>query len=78
MVWAVAKGSFKNKLDFGSGGIIDQCVHPLLIMPLLVIGGLFLCFEGAEKILEKLFSSALINMTRRKRGYEYWRIHRGI
>ena len=55
VVWAVAKGSFKNKLILVPSALLISAFIPWLIMPLLLIGGLFLCFEGAEKILEKLF-----------------------
>ncbi|EHR0801398.1 DUF808 domain-containing protein [Vibrio parahaemolyticus] len=55
VVWAVAKGSFKNKLILVPSALLISVIIPWLIMPLLLIGGLFLCFEGAEKVLEKLF-----------------------
>ncbi|PFG57861.1 hypothetical protein ATG66_0360 [Vibrio sp. ES.051] len=55
VVWAVAKGSFKNKLILVPSALLISAIVPWLIMPLLLIGGLFLCFEGAEKVLEKLF-----------------------
>ncbi|HHC7403791.1 TPA: DUF808 domain-containing protein [Vibrio parahaemolyticus] len=55
VVWAVAKGSFKNKLILVPSALLIGAIIPWLIMPLLLIGGLFLCFEGAEKVLEKLF-----------------------
>lgn len=55
VVWAVAKGSFKNKLILVPSALLISAFIPWLIMPLLLMGGLFLCFEGAEKILEKLF-----------------------
>lgn len=58
VVWAVAKGSFKNKLILVPAALLISAFIPWLIMPLLVIGGLFLCFEGAEKILEKFFPHA--------------------
>ncbi|WP_407833317.1 DUF808 domain-containing protein [Vibrio rotiferianus] len=58
VVWAVAKGSFKNKLILVPSALLISVFIPWLIMPLLLIGGLFLCFEGAEKILEKLFPHA--------------------
>lgn len=53
VVWAVAKGSFRNKLILVPAALIISSIVPWLIMPLLLLGGLFLCFEGAEKILEK-------------------------
>ncbi|MBY7902903.1 DUF808 domain-containing protein [Vibrio fluvialis] len=55
VVWAVAKGSFRNKLILVPAALIISSIAPWLIMPLLLLGGLFLCFEGAEKVLEKLF-----------------------
>ena len=58
VVWAVAKGSFKNKLILVPAALLISAFIPWLIMPLLLIGGLFLCFEGAEKILEKFFPHA--------------------
>lgn len=55
VVWAVAKGSFKNKLILVPSALLISAIIPWFIMPLLLIGGLFLCFEGAEKVLEKVF-----------------------
>ncbi len=55
VVWAVAKGSFKNKLILVPAAILASFFMPWIVMPMLLIGGLFLCFEGAEKVLEKLF-----------------------
>ncbi|MDF2155161.1 DUF808 domain-containing protein [Vibrio sp. CAU 1672] len=55
VVWAVAKGSFRNKLILVPSALLISAIVPWLIMPLLLLGGLFLCFEGAEKVLEKLF-----------------------
>ncbi|EKO3481758.1 DUF808 domain-containing protein [Vibrio fluvialis] len=57
VVWAVAKGSFRNKFILVPAALIISSIAPWLIMPLLLLGGLFLCFEGAEKVLEKLFHS---------------------
>lgn len=53
VVWAVAKGSFINKLILVPVALIISDVAAWLITPLLMIGGLFLCFEGAEKIVHK-------------------------
>ncbi len=50
VVWEVAKGSFKNKLILVPAALILSAFLPMLITPLLIFGGLFLCFEGAEKI----------------------------
>lgn len=51
VVWAVAKGSFKNKLILVPAAMLISLFVPWLITPLLVCGGLYLCFEGAEKVL---------------------------
>jgi predicted DNA repair protein MutK len=55
VVWAVAKGSLVNKAILVPAALGISAVAPWLITPLLVIGGAFLCFEGAEKIWHKLF-----------------------
>lgn len=57
VVWAVAKGSFINKLFLVPAALAISVFLPWLIIPLLIIGGLFLCFEGAEKILESMDKS---------------------
>ncbi len=57
VVWAVAKGSFLNKLILVPLALLISAVYPPLITVLMVIGGLFLCYEGAEKVTEKLRSS---------------------
>ncbi|WP_375748792.1 DUF808 domain-containing protein [Vibrio sp. HN007] len=55
VVWAVAKGSFLNKCILVPAALLISTIAPWLITPLLMLGGLYLCFEGAEKVLEKLF-----------------------
>ena len=54
VVWSVAKGSFVNKLILVPLALLISWLAPVLINPLLVIGGLFLCYEGVEKILHTL------------------------
>lgn len=54
VVWAVAKGSFVNKLILVPAALLISLVAPWLITPLLMIGGLFLCYEGVEKVLHSL------------------------
>ncbi|RMW98520.1 DUF808 domain-containing protein [Allofranklinella schreckenbergeri] len=53
VVWAVAKGSFINKAILVPLALLISAFAPKLVTPLLMIGGAFLCFEGAEKILHK-------------------------
>lgn len=51
IVWRVAKGSFVNKLILVPAALLISWFMPALINPLLVIGGVFLCYEGVEKVL---------------------------
>jgi uncharacterized protein len=54
VVWAVAKGSFINKLILVPAALAISAFFPVAIMPLMMIGGLFLCYEGFEKVAHRL------------------------
>ena len=54
VVWAVCKGSFINKVILVPGALLLSAIAPWSITPLLMAGGLFLCFEGFEKVAHKL------------------------
>lgn len=54
VVWAVARGSFINKLILVPAALLISAFIPWLILPLLMLGGAFLCYEGFEKIWHKL------------------------
>lgn len=55
IIWKITKGSLKNKLLFLlPGALLLSEFLPSAIIWLLMIGGAFLCYEGAEKVLEKL------------------------
>ena len=54
VVWAVAKGSMRNKAILVPAALAISAIAPWAITPLLMLGGLFLCFEGAEKVLHAL------------------------
>lgn len=54
VVWGVAKGSFVNKLILVPLALLISVIAPWLINPLLMVGGLFLCYEGVEKVLHSL------------------------
>lgn len=58
VVWAVAKGSLRNKLILVPAALLISAVAPWAITPLLMLGGAFLCFEGFEKIAHKWLSNA--------------------
>ena len=53
VVWAVAKGSFRNKCILVPAALLISAFANWLILPLLMLGGLFLCFEGCEKLAHK-------------------------
>jgi predicted DNA repair protein MutK len=57
VVWAVAKGSMWNKAILVPAALLISAFAPWLIIPLLMIGGAFLCFEGAEKLAHKFLHS---------------------
>jgi predicted DNA repair protein MutK len=53
VVWAVAKGSLINKAILVPAALLISAFADWAILPLLMIGGAFLCFEGFEKIAHK-------------------------
>lgn len=57
VVWAVARGSVKNKLILVPSALLLSYLLPWLITPLLILGGTFLCYEGFEKIVHKITAS---------------------
>lgn len=57
VVWAVAKGSAINKIILVPLALVISGLANWLVTPLLMLGGLFLCFEGVEKLFHK-FSHA--------------------
>ncbi|KAB2907286.1 MAG: DUF808 domain-containing protein [Kofleriaceae bacterium] len=57
VVWAVAKGSAVNKLILVPVAVLISALAPWAVIPLLMIGGAFLCFEGFEKIAHRLLHS---------------------
>ena len=59
IIWRIAKGSLKNKLLFILPvALLLSTFLPWSITPILMIGGAYLCFEGAEKVIEKLRDAA--------------------
>ena len=55
VVWAVAKGSFLNKAIIVPVALALSAFLPIAITILLLLGGLYLCFEGFEKVYHVLF-----------------------
>jgi predicted DNA repair protein MutK len=58
VVWAVAKGSLVNKAILVPAALLISALAPWAVIPLLMAGGLFLCFEGAEKLVHRLLHRA--------------------
>ncbi|RJF96930.1 DUF808 domain-containing protein [Noviherbaspirillum cavernae] len=54
VVWAVAKGSTKNKVILVPAALAISAFAPWAVTPLLMVGGVFLCYEGVEKVAHKL------------------------
>ncbi|MBE7368527.1 DUF808 domain-containing protein [Ramlibacter pallidus] len=57
VVWAVAKGSMVNKAILVPAALAISAIAPWAVTPLLMVGGAFLCFEGAEKLAHKFLHS---------------------
>jgi predicted DNA repair protein MutK len=59
IIWRIALGSVKNKLVILLPGLMAlNSLLPAAITPLLMLGGAYLCFEGAEKVFHLLFPHA--------------------
>jgi len=55
IIWKITKGSLRNKLLIILPiALLLNAVAPWALVPILMLGGTFLCFEGAEKIADKL------------------------
>lgn len=57
VVWAVAKGSLRNKLILVPLALAISALLPWAVVPLLMLGGAFLCFEGFEKLAHRFLHS---------------------
>jgi predicted DNA repair protein MutK len=54
VIWAVARGSFVNKAVLVPAALVISAFAPVLVTPLLMVGGTYLCFEGFEKVSHRL------------------------
>ncbi|MFN5009687.1 MAG: DUF808 domain-containing protein [Gammaproteobacteria bacterium] len=57
VVWAVAKGSLVNKVILVPAALLVSQFAPWAVTPLMVLGGLFLCYEGFEKVAHRSLHS---------------------
>lgn len=58
VVWAVAQGSLVNKVILVPAALLISQFAPWAVTPLMVLGGLFLCYEGFEKVAHRFLHSA--------------------
>ena len=64
IIWRIAKGSFFNKLVIILPvALLLSLFLPSAVTPLLMLGGAYLCFEGAEKVWEKIVPHETENLT---------------
>lgn len=61
VIWAVAKGSMLNKVILVPTALAISAFTPWAVTPLLMMGGLFLCFEGVEKLFHKFLNHDEVN-----------------
>ncbi len=57
VVWAVALGSLRNKAILVPAALAISAFAPWAVLPLLMAGGLFLCFEGFEKVAHRFLAA---------------------
>jgi len=55
VVWSVFKGSLVNKLILVPAALLVSWLVPALVVPLMMVGGAYLGYEGIEKVVHKLF-----------------------
>lgn len=70
VVWAVAKGSLKNKAILVPAALAISAFIPWAVTPLMMLGGAFLCFEGFEKLAHKLLHGKAENDARHAQQLE--------
>src|SRR5438874_6842913 len=58
VVWAVARGSLRNKAILVPAALAISAFLPQAITPLLMLGGAYLCFEGFEKLVHAFMHGA--------------------
>lgn len=55
VLWAISKGSLRNKMIILPLAFLLSAFAPWLIVPILMLGGIYLAYEGAEKIVEYFY-----------------------
>jgi predicted DNA repair protein MutK len=68
VIWAITRGSFINKLIILPLAFLLSAYLPWLIVPILLIGGAYLSYEGVEKVYEMFVGHHPKNITARETG----------
>lgn len=55
VLWAISKGSFRNKLIILPVAFLLSAFVPWIIIPILMLGGVYLAYEGAEKVYDYFY-----------------------
>lgn len=58
VVWAVAKGSLINKAILVPAALLISTIAPWAVTPLMMLGGAYLCYEGAEKLAHRFLHTS--------------------
>jgi uncharacterized protein len=66
VVWAVAKGSLVNKAILVPSALVISALAPWAVIPLLMLGGAFLCYEGFEKLAHKVLHTRTYDQAHRQ------------
>jgi uncharacterized protein len=67
IVWAVARGSLVNKAILVPAALVVSALAPWAVTPLLMLGGLFLCYEGFEKLAHRFIRRSPEDESRHRR-----------
>jgi uncharacterized protein len=70
LLWAITKGSFLNKLIILPFAFLLSAYYPPAIKLILILGGLYLAYEGTEKIYEFVFNHKNINKIKEEEHIE--------
>lgn len=78
VLWSITKGSFLNKLIILPVAFALSAWTPWVIEPILIAGGLFLAFEGAEKVAHVAFHRGASEHSFKERPPERERIRSAV
>jgi predicted DNA repair protein MutK len=65
VLWAITKGSFKNKMIILPFAFLLSAFLPWMIVPILMLGGIYLSYEGVEKIYEYFYHHKVVKVEKK-------------